>query len=102
MGVLPHTLFMEEPSADYHLCDIRCQAIHSLGPLSSNTIEWISTVEQCGLLGILCHTGGSLQEGLLALKKTRVDPLRQQISHHFSYNCQLWHIDLPLSSTNLL
>ena len=31
------TLFLEEPSADYHLCDIRCQAIHSLGPLSSKT-----------------------------------------------------------------
>ena len=31
------TLFLEEPSADYHLCDIRCQAIHSLGPLSAKT-----------------------------------------------------------------
>ena len=30
-------------------------------------VEWISTVEQCGLLGILCHTGGSLQEDLWAL-----------------------------------
>ena len=31
------TLFLEEPSADYHMCTIRCQALHSLGPLSLKT-----------------------------------------------------------------
>mgnify|MGYP002810237819 CR=1 FL=1 len=36
-------------------------------------VEWISTVEQCGVLGILCHTGGSLQEVLLALKINKVE-----------------------------
>ena len=35
-------------------------------------VEWISRLEQCGVLGILCHTGGSLQQGLLALRITRV------------------------------
>ena len=37
-------------STDYVLC-------------ISRRDEWISTVEQCGLQGIPCHTSGSLQEG---------------------------------------
>ena len=35
-----NTLFLEEPFADYHLCNIRCQALHSLGPLSPKT-SWM-------------------------------------------------------------
>ena len=35
-------------------------------------VEWIITIEQCGVLGILCHTSSSLQEGLLALRMNRV------------------------------
>ena len=35
-------------------------------------VECIILVEQCGVLGILCHTGGSLQEGLLALRINRL------------------------------
>ena len=31
------TLIMEEPSADYHMYDIRCQSLQSLGPLSPKT-----------------------------------------------------------------
>ena len=37
---IQHTLFMKEPSVEYHLCDIRCQAFHSLGPLSPKT-SWM-------------------------------------------------------------
>ena len=66
------TLFLEEPSADYHLCDIRCQALQSLGLRLQRRVERISTAEQCGVLGILCHTGHSLQEGLSALRINRV------------------------------
>ena len=33
-------LFLEEPCADYHLCDIRCQPFHSLGPMSFKT-SWM-------------------------------------------------------------
>ena len=32
------------------------------------------------MLGILCHTGGSLQEGLLALRITRVITFKTRIS----------------------
>ena len=67
-------IFCPAKMADYHLYDIRCQAIHSLGLCLPRPVEWISTVEQCGVLGILCHTGSSLQEGLSALRINRVCP----------------------------
>ena len=35
-------------------------------------IEWISRVEQCGLLGTPCHTSGSLQGVLSSLRICRV------------------------------
>ena len=37
LGSLILILILEEPLADYHLCDIRCQALHCLGPLSPKT-----------------------------------------------------------------
>ena len=42
-------------------------------------VEWIRTVEQCGVLGILCHTGGSQQEGLSALRLNKVTTEEEMI-----------------------
>jgi hypothetical protein len=35
--ITDNALFLEEPPSDYHLCDIRCQSLNSLDPLSPKT-----------------------------------------------------------------
>ena len=57
-------LGLKGPPADYHLCDRGCQAIHIV--LLYWSIQWYWKTKDlgCGLLGIWCHTGGSLRRVL--------------------------------------